>query len=218
MPPHSKTLSRFRSFCACSADMKKRLLISLIIVALLCGVLWREELELRWGWESLAWGEHFHWAIPFGGLIFMTWVSQMARPARPWKLMAELTLLWAVFYAVLEFILLRFFSRWLFTFNFHYYYLGYALPLIWLLLPPSFFVVCRRHGLQTPRRLKWMSLVCFFASWPLAVWLLDVVDHRGGADLIHALKSGFVIPLLVLSLGFPLLFAKRADESASSHA
>jgi hypothetical protein len=42
----------------------------------------------------------------------------------------------------------------------------------------------------------------------LAIWLLEVVDHRGGADLIHALKSGFVIPLLVVSLGFPLLRAR----------
>jgi hypothetical protein len=56
-----------------------------------------------------------------------------------------------------------------------------------------------------------LSSVLFVVSWPVAVWLLEVVDHRGGADLIHALKSGFVIPLLVVSLGFPLLGMRRAS-------
>lgn len=86
----------------------------------------------------------------------------------------------------------------------------WLLPFLWALIPLAFGWLCRWHGIRIHFGLHLLSSILFVASWPVAVWLLDVVDHRGGADLIHALKSGFVIPPLVISLGFPLLAARRS--------
>jgi hypothetical protein len=56
-------------------------------------------------------------------------------------------------------------------------------------------------------------------SWPLAIFVRSLLEQRGSADLIHALKSGFVIPFLVVSLGLPLLrFPVLCHASSRKHA
>lgn len=44
--------------------MKMMRMGTLIVVSLLTGILWRAELEIRWGWTSLDWIGPFHWAFP----------------------------------------------------------------------------------------------------------------------------------------------------------
>lgn len=196
----------------------KRPFVSLTLLALLCGALWRAELEWRWGWASLAWAWKFYAAFPLGIACFVAWVVRITRVRETAKFAASLVVF---FVCALEF------------FWFYLRYAGVAwidpspdsliftiwmLPVFWALLPLAFGWVCRYFGVRVHFGLHLLSSVLFIVSWPLAVWLLDIVDHRGGANLIHALKSGFVIPLLVFSLGFPLLFVRRGDGSPSSPA
>ena len=215
LPPHSTTLSRVRNFCACSNIPMQRSLTSLILVALLCGFLWRAELELRWGWAGLAWAWKLYAAFPLNMASFAAWVVLITRVRERAKFaaaqmtffMLALVFFWCYLRHVVPALMGPFPA-----FNF---LVVWMLPVFWVFLPLSFGWLCRLFGVRVHFGLHLVSSVLFTASWPLAIWLLEVVDHRGGADLIHALKSGFVIPLLVLSLGFPLLFAKRADESAA---
>ena len=50
-----------------------------------------------------------------------------------------------------------------------------------------------------------LSAVLFVVSWPLAVFVRSFFEKLGSPNPIHALKSGFVVPFLVVSLGFPML-------------
>ncbi|MFT4978504.1 MAG: hypothetical protein ACI8S6_004414 [Myxococcota bacterium] len=54
------------------------------------------------------------------------------------------------------------------------------------------------------------SVGLFFAAWPIAQLLLSLLGHRGGHDAIHALKSGAVMPLVVIALGLLFLAPPRS--------
>ena len=189
-------------------------LISLILVAALCGVLWRTELEWRWGWAGLSWAWQYYWAFLVGAVGFTSWAVSVAQPHRRLRFSFALMVMFALTLEVFWTLLQSLFTRRLgpppdnirqviwFT-------VGLS-PVLWALVPLMFGWICRWHGIRIHFGFHLLSSILFVASWPAAVWLLDVVDHRGGADLIHALKSGFVIPLLVVSLGFPLLAARRS--------
>jgi len=44
----------------------------------------------------------------------------------------------------------------------------------------------------------------------IAAYAFFYLEGHGDPDLIHALKSGYIIPLLILSLGLPVLRARGA--------
>jgi hypothetical protein len=189
-------------------------LTSLILVAILCGVFWRAELEWRWGWATLEWAWQYYWAFLVGAVGFTSWAIVVAQPLRrlrfSFALMVMFALTLEVFWTLLGFT----FNRFLLP---PIWFIIYTTPVLWALVPLIFGWICRWHSIRIHFGLHLLSSILFVASWPVAVWLLDVADHRGGADLIHALKSGFVIPLLVISIGFPLLFAERSGKSLSSY-
>lgn len=145
-----------------------------------------------------------------GAVGFTSWAIVVAQPLRRLRfglaLMVMFALTLEVFWTLLGFTFDRFRLP-------PIWFIIYTTPVLWALVPLIFGWVCRWHGIRIHFGLHLFSSILFVASWPVAVWLLGVVDHRGGADLIHALKSGFVIPLLVISLGFPLLFAERSGKS-----
>lgn len=53
------------------------------------------------------------------------------------------------------------------------------------------------------------GVICYALAFPIALLLLWVTDHRGGPDTIHAIKSGFVFPLIAFALGLPITMRKR---------
>jgi hypothetical protein len=182
-------------------------LVSLLAVALFCGVAWRVELEWRWGWATLEWAWQYYWAFLVGAVGFTSWAIAVAQPLKRLRfgfaMMAMFDLTLEVFWTLLRFI----FSRFLLP---PIWPIVYSTPILWAMVPLVFGWICRWHGIRIHFGLHVLSSILFVTSWPFAVWLLDAVDHRGNADLVHALKSGFVIPLLVISLGFPLLAARRS--------
>lgn len=50
--------------------------------------------------------------------------------------------------------------------------------------------------------------LAFGLSFPISIFLLELTDHPGGSDAIHAIKSGFIFFGFVISAGLPFLFVK----------
>ena len=57
--------------------------------------------------------------------------------------------------------------------------------------------------------LSWVTLVAIGAL-SMVIWRAELYGH-GGADLIHTIKSGFVILFLVVALGILLLPRRPPD-------
>ena len=67
------------------------------------------------------------------------------------------------------------------------------------------------YRLLSPTRSNfWAGVLGYVAAFPLALLLLWATHHKGGSDTIHAIKSGFVFPVIALSLGMPLM--NRNDQ------
>lgn len=190
--------------------------ISLLVLALASGVTWRAELELRGGWQGLKWIGYFHWAVPVCVFAFIVWVVCVARVRRPCMFTAALVGFAVAGYRGVDVIFLHFFGGWLpgmfvmgLRDNFGpevvswIYLSGFAV--LWSLIPPAFCLLCRAFGVPVTIGHALSSAVLFTVSWPVAIVVREFFEQRGSPDLIHALKSGFVIPFLVFSLGLPLL-------------
>jgi hypothetical protein len=61
--------------------------------------------------------------------------------------------------------------------------------------------IMRLFGKKVPWEALLASVMCMFVSDPIARSLLRLVDHPGGSDSLHAIKSGFLIPFWVFAIG-----------------
>lgn len=192
---------------------------TLIALAALSGVAWRSELEWTSGWHGLVWLGYFHWAVPLAVAGFVAWAACFAPVRR--RLLFTTTL---AIYAVLGYFVAAD-ALWFFfisgpsasiiagsvgggDFDLGVRILEFtrwAAVLAWPLVALGFCLICRAFGAPITFGCALLSGVFFTVSWPLAIFVRSFLESRGSADLIHALKSGFVVPFLVLSLGFPLL-------------
>lgn len=193
--------------------------ITLLLLALASGVAWRAELELRGGWQSLKWIGYFHWAVPVCVLAFIVWVVSCVRVQRPWLFAAVLVWFASISHVALKIALPLYFGGGFYEMhamtilgfgNFNagqdrLWILWWGLPLFWFLIPLAFCLFCRVFGAHITIARALASAVLFTVSWPFAIFVRGFFEDRGSPDLIHALKSGFVVPFLVLSLGLPLL-------------
>lgn len=186
---------------------------ALIVVAFADAILWRAEVEWH-GWGGLFWISYFHWAIPIGAVLFLLWLfffcELVPRPNRP------------VFFAVLAAFCILSYKPILWSLQWHYeegplayYRLMFLRPIhlflqrsavfiIYPAIPCSVWLVARFSRIRISTGRFIVSLLIWLASVPLACLALAIIDHVGGSDSIHAIKSGFVIPPLVFALG--LLF------------
>jgi hypothetical protein len=208
----------------------------LVLLAVLSGIAWRVELELRGGWAGLKWVGYFHWAVPSCVIAFVVWVLCITRVQSPGKFAVALGVYAWFAHAFVELLICYCHSGGPFG---SWYFFTPRDPLARLAMGPllrlpklsanpqafqvftglfflcSMFVpllfhaLCRGFGLRITLGSALLSSVLFMLSWPLSMLLLDITHHRGGDDVIHALKSGFVIPFLILSLGLPILRAAK---------
>jgi hypothetical protein len=198
-------------------------LVSLLVLAVAAGVAWRLELEIRGGWAALTWIGYTHWAVPAGVVAFVIWVLAFTPTPQPKRFAAMLLTFGLVNCLVVEVAFRAIFG-------------GFGLMSIvgqsplgdWLLLllispwgsaalwagyPLIFGVICRWFAVPVRIWATLVSAVLFSASWPLAIFVRSFFDERGD-DAIHALKSGHVIPFLVVSLGLPIVFLPNSGEAA----
>jgi len=203
--------------------------VTLFLLAVASGVAWRAELQLRSGWASLAWLEFFHWAVPVSVAAFIAWAACFAVVRRRLLFVAALIGFAGLGHTAAEVALRLFFiagpsagfaiaslgggdfgagvSR--------FEMLRWAAIVVWPLIPLSFCLLCHLFGAHITLSAVLSSAALFTISWPLAVFVRGFFEHHGSPDLIHALKSGFVIPFLVVSLGLPLLHLPSAVFHAS---
>lgn len=206
-------------------------------IALGAAAAWRIEVELR-GWEGLAWVHYPHHAFPGAMAVFIAWALAVAgrlhgvRAARLGALALVLAALAVAGWFVVPRLLLGTWGRWaggLVSVELA------AHPTLATGLPALFADGERLHDLLlrelvfwcvwlTPTLLLWIALraagvrsflwslplsgLLQFWAWPVAIWALALTGHRGNADAAHAVKSGFLVPLLVLGVGLPLLAAR----------
>ncbi|MBN8422827.1 MAG: hypothetical protein J0L73_28220 [Verrucomicrobia bacterium] len=196
---------------------------TLLIIALLSGIAWRAELELRTGWASLKWIGQFHWAIPAGVLAFILWVLGVTRVQRPGVFAAALLIYSTAAYVIVEMLLKTAFGRSIMLGDDDQHSIAREIFnrkltcfLLIVLVPLTFSLLCRIFGVRVRILPVLASALLFMLSWPLAAYGFFYLEGHGDPDFIHSLKSGYIIPLLILSLGLPVIRARNAQ--ASSHA
>lgn len=216
----------------------------LAVLAIASAVAWRVELEWQ-GWAGTAWTQREHHAFPLSMAAFVVWAVVTAWAVQrvpPWRVAILGALLAAI--AVAGWILIP--NALLFAFGgfggglismdiaatpqhaveipgfLGKSHAGEVLMrdllfwAAWLVPTVALWGALRAGGVRSPFWTVPISALIQFWAWPLSIWLLALLDHKGGADPEHALKTGFVIPWLVIAVGLPLVVApsRRAAQTA----
>lgn len=188
----------------------KQSIISLIAVAFLSAVVWRLEIELRWGWAGLAWVSGFHYAAVVICMLFAVWLAYFVPCSKADKMWIRSGI--AFFGGIV--------SYFVYEFSFNLLYNRFPLPAGLYILPFCLafvaipFCLCILAWSFSPSFLKLSFLITpilFFASFPFASFLLWITSHRGGMDSIHAVKSGFIFLGFVVAAGLPFLLQRSRD-------
>lgn len=185
--------------------------LALLAVALVAGVGWRLEVEWR-GWAGLNWAAYFHWAVPAGAVLFAAWLRSFGGARWPWRLAGGSLAVAAGAYVVLFWTLMALYSRWVLMQVDIWVLLGLGGGTFWL-YPVAIWALGRHCGAPIRVGSCVVALGLWAASVPLAIGMLDLLDHVGGADFLHAIKSGVVIPPLLVSLGLPFVWSRRGETS-----
>ncbi len=195
-------------------QISKRL-ITLLAVAFGVFVIWRVEVEIR-GWNGLEWIRYFHVAIPFGLALFLGWLRFWGLPVTPSKNKILLaTSGWLILGGlVLEHFVTLFFitgpNAMMFLLVYGETFFNYRVwhcPLVWVLFPMGLYLTLSRYLILE----RWSILVgvlIWFFSWHLGLLMITVLPEKGSSDLIHSLKTGWMIPFCVFGLGFPFFNSK----------
>lgn len=184
--------------------------LTLLAVAVLAGIGWRLEVDWR-GWGGVYWVSYFHWAVPAGAILFAAWLGVYGGAQRRVQLAVGSLIVAGVAYTVLFWSLIALFSRWMPARLDIWLALGLGGGTFWL-YPIALWVLGRRCG--APIRV-WpcaLALALWGVAVPLAIAVLHMVAHIGGADFLHAIKSGVVIPPLLVALGLPFVWSERPDR------
>jgi hypothetical protein len=198
-------------------------IISLFAVSLFAAVVWRVEVEIH-GWHGLVWLSYFHWAVPTGILMFAAWLAVFS-VIRPLRRRITFAITFVAFAAMAYLIayssITTFYSRVMgplsvFPWWFRIWYFSFFI--IFPLVPIVFLLIARFFCAHITIWRSALSLGLYACSFPIAILLLRLVAHKGQSDFLHAIKSGFVIPFLILSFGIPFVFGETMDRGQQSHA
>lgn len=186
--------------------------LSLIILAITCGLIWRLEVE-NYGWAGLTWTRYFHWAIPFDVLLFVIWSNLFLSFKKGKRLLYNtlgLPFAFLSLWLLQEILYIMYGARFGFP-------LGMILApaIILFSWPTGLYLLLRFCGFDISTKFLLLSILLVFASFPIAMGLLDVVNHKGNDDELHAIKSGFVIPMIVFSIGFLIVKSRNSQSSPS---
>lgn len=184
------------------------------------------------GWLGRAYVDRiFPLGCAGGGAMFVAWAAVFADVRRRWLFAGTLVLLSVPIYWFVDVIMRTTFAGGPMLFAGALmasdgdwdrasrlleirYYLALAMPLLWPLIPMSLALVAWMFGAKPRWRTVLVAAVLFVLAWPLAVFVRMPVENLGSHDLIHAVKSGFIIPFLFVALGIPLL--SRREEKPPS--
>lgn len=183
--------------------------VSLIILSTVVGLLWRIEIEYH-GWTGLIWLSYFHLAIPLGFILFLAWGNYFISINFKKRILLNVL---AIIYGILiyyglgtsltynfaggpsGFLLVMQSAKW--QLNLMRISLLFIIPFI----PIGTYLILKLF--KTVPKFKYLiySIVGMIISIPISVFLLVILNHKGGQDLIHSIKSGILIPFWVFSIG-----------------
>lgn len=196
--------------------IKKHKLPSLIILALLCGVIWRAEVEY-YGWQGLIWISYFHIAIPIGFGLFLIWANTFFDLSLFKRVLLNLT---AVLFGILvyfglgisltymfnggpsAFIMEMHTSEWQSTF------IAFSHFILIPLIPIGIYFILRLFKIRRPWKSLLNGIIGIIISIPVSIILLELLNHKGEQDFIHSIKSGILIPLWIISIGLIIIGEK----------
>lgn len=184
---------------------------SLIILALLISAIWRAEVELR-GWDGLKWLEYFHLAIPLGGLLFIGWILLVAKSVPRFWQITGLFIGWGLAASViLDFAASAYFVGGPTAMGYSmmlgplFEQIYWVSPLIWGLSILSLYSGFRLL-FHFPISLWITGFFLWTLSWHLGLIAITLIPERGHNDLIHSLKTGWMIPFCVIAVGLPIAY------------
>ncbi len=194
-------------------------LIILTLLSLQCGLLWRIEVEYH-GWSGLIWLGYFHWAVPVGFGLFLIWANGFVELDGNKRVLFNVVAIvfGALIFYGLGISLSYFFNQPLNGINtlitvppWKYHLFRNAFYFIIPFMSVGTFLILKLFGKKVGVKRLLLSLVCIILSIPFSTILLELINHKGGSDYIHALKSGFIIPLWCFSIGI-LFIGKSATK------
>ncbi len=194
----------------------KNAFVTIGLLSVLCSILWRLEIEIRWGWAGLAWITGFHFAAPIICGCFSAWLYFFAPCVHhDRRLMRS-------FLAFGGGIL----SYYIYDYSFSLLYNRFPLPLAFYVLPHFLAFVAIPLSICTlawffspsfPRFLWLLTPLLFVVSFPFSSFLLWITDHRGGTDPVHAIKSGFIFLGFMFAAGLPFMATAKTEQSAGAY-
>ena len=197
--------------------LKNRPLVTLIITSLLCGLLWRLEVEYH-GWEGLIWLSYFHFAVLVGFFLVLYWANLYIELS--WKKRLLINVI-GIFYGITLYFGLITSLTYIFASGPTRYLLytqtpewctilfEYSIFVFVPLIPCGAYFVLRSFKKKVPVKYLAFSVILLVVSVPVSTMILELIKHKGGSDLIHVIKSGILIPLWVFSTGLVIVGLKK---------
>ena len=201
----------------------KQPFLSLILTSLSCGLLWRAEIEYH-GWANLNWLYYFHFAVPIGFVLFLAWANTLVTCGINKRIGLNIGAL-----------ILGFVSYYLLQYSSQLYYLNgpsmlmligngskwqaflvhYAIFLAIPLLPIGMYTLLKIFQLGINLKHMMLAVLGMFITIPVSLLLLDVLDHKGGTDFIHTIKSGFLIAFWAFSMGLIMIRVHKQQQNTT---
>lgn len=179
-------------------------LLSLILLGILSGLVWRAEIEWRFGWPGLAWVASSYYSAPIICLLFAVWLLFAPCYNLPSAVGRSAIAFFGgmVGYMIYQGCFSVIFGR----FGSMFSPFGViALGIIFLFVP---LVICAVACWLTPnfdKQYFGLTPLMFLFAFLVACFLLWLTGHTDESDMIHAIKSGFVFPFLFIAAGLPFL-------------
>jgi len=197
--------------------LQKYPVTSLLVLALLSGVIWRLEVEYQ-GWAGLTWLSYFHIAIVFGFGLFLFWANSLVNIQVGKRIAMNIL---AIGFGVFIYVELGY--------SFAYRLQGGPSGLIremltpeWIssiyrqgmyvlipLIPIGAFLILYAFGIKKSIKYLTFSVLSMLVSIPISIFILTIFNHKGGSDFIHSIKSGVLIPFWMVSVGLVFLESGR---------
>ncbi|PCI98675.1 MAG: hypothetical protein COB15_05480 [Flavobacteriales bacterium] len=192
---------------------KKIAIVTLILISILSGIIWRIEIEYH-GWYGLTWISYFHLTIPIGFLLFMFWANFFIQLTTLKRALLNIS---ALVYGLLIYISLRYSLVYLFgagpkmTFEFLetprwiWHLKGFSTFIIIPMIPVGTFYIFKAFGKIVPLKSLLISIIGLLISSPLSMVFLELINDKGKPDAIHTIKSGVIIPICMFSIGLLII-------------
>ena len=205
--------------------MKRRTVFSLAglcVIGIASGALWWCEVQLH-GWTGLIWLEYFHWAIPAGVAGCLAWLYFECGIVGRWKHPAFIlcmAILLAVLYEVTHRSLVDHFNYWNWeSFDPPWWQQSRnSILLVFPLIPILLWSLSMLFGLRFRIPGVLAGFAIYYGSVSLAIACIHITGYQGYPDPIHAIKTGFIAPFLIVGIGLPYVFKANGSETQSSYA